>query len=240
MAIKAIIFGAIGTLTETSELQRQAFNDAFVEHGLGWNWDAARYAVMVAGEAASVGGAARIAHYAASHHVAFSRAQIAAIHDSKSRLFQTAMDRDGLALNGGVGALLDEARRRSMKTIFASTTSQSNIDTMLLAARPSLAGRFDLVLSGEAVALPKPAPDVYLVALQRLGLDAREVVAIEDSEPSLHAALAAGIATFAVPGAMWRNAAFEGASAVYPSLDGIGIDDLAKVIGQEVVAPDLV
>lgn len=237
MAIKAIIFGAIGTLTETSEMQRQAFNAAFAEHDLDWNWDAARYTAMVAGEAASVGGATRIARYATDRDAILSETQVAAIHDSKSRLFQAAMDRDGVPLNDGVDALLDEARARGLRTAFASTTSRSNIDAMLLAARPSLAGRFDLVLSGEDVAEPKPAPDVYLAALERLGLDASEVIAIEDSEPSLRAPLAAGIATFAVAGALWREAAFDGASAVYPSLNGIGIDALAAAIGREVVGP---
>lgn len=237
MAIKAIIFGAIGTLTETSELQRQAFNAAFVEHDLDWHWDAKSYKAMVVCKAASVGGATRIERYAADHDVNLSQTQIAAIHDAKSRLFQAMMDRDGVPLNAGVDALIEEARTRGLTTVFASTTSISNIETMLLAARPSLAGRFDLVLSGDDAARPKPAPDIYLAALERLGFDASEVIAIEDSEPSLSAPLAAGIATFAVPGALWRGAAFDGSSAVYSSLDGVGVDDLAASVGREVVDP---
>ncbi|MFT7179418.1 MAG: phosphoglycolate phosphatase-like HAD superfamily hydrolase, partial [Oceanospirillaceae bacterium] len=38
MTTKAILFGSIGTLVETSELQRRAFNQAFSEAGLDWNW----------------------------------------------------------------------------------------------------------------------------------------------------------------------------------------------------------
>jgi HAD superfamily hydrolase (TIGR01509 family) len=237
VAIKAVIFGAIGTLTETSDLQRQAFNAAFAEHYLDWHWDVERYKAMVVGEAASVGGATRIARYAADHDVVLSEAQVAAVHDAKSRLYQAMMDRDGVLLNAGVDALIEEAQARGLRTVFASTTSRANVDTMLLAARPSLAGRFDLVLSGDDAAQPKPAPDIYLAALERLGFDASEVIAIEDSEPSLRAPLAAGIATFAVPGALWRGAAFDGASAVYVSLDGVRIDDLAASVGREVVDP---
>ena len=237
MAIKALIFGAIGTLTETSELQRQSFNAAFAAHKLDWRWDANSYRAMVAGEAASIGGAARIARYAADRDVILSETQVETIHATKSRLFQEAMDTDGIALNAGVEALIGEAHRRGLKTAFASTTARTSIDTMLLAARPSLAGRFDLVLSADDVAQPKPAPDVYLVALERLGLAADEVIAIEDSEPSLAAPLAAGIATFAVPGALWRNAAFLGASAVYASLEGVDLDMMAIAIGRAVVDP---
>lgn len=237
MAIKAVMFGAIGTLTETSELQRQAFNAAFAAHKLDWHWDADGYRAMVAGETASVGGSTRIARYAADQEIILSEMQIMTIHDTKSRLFQEAMDHDGIALNAGVEALIDEARRRGLKTAFASTTSRANIDAMLLAARPLLAGRFDLVLSGEDVAQSKPAPDIYLVALERLGFAADEVIAIEDSEPSLAAPLAAGIATFAVPGTLWRTAVFAGASAIYASLDGIDLDMMAATIGREVVDP---
>lgn len=237
MAIEALIFGAIGTLTETSELQRQAFNAAFGAHKLDWHWDLDSYRTMVVGEAASVGGATRIARYAADRDVILSQTQVEAIHATKSRLFQESMDNDGIALNAGIDALIGEAHRRGLKTAFASTTSRANIDTMLLAARPSLAGRFDLILSGDDVARAKPAPDIYLVALERLGVTADEVIAIEDSEPSLAAPLAAGIATFAVPGRLWRDAAFAGASAVYQSLDGIDLDMMAAAIGREVVDP---
>jgi HAD superfamily hydrolase (TIGR01509 family) len=237
MDVKALLFGAIGTLTETSDAQRHAFNAAFAEHGLDWHWDADSYAAMVAGQTASVGGATRIARYAASQNTPLPAAEAEAIHAAKSRLFQEAMTRDGVPLNPGVAALLDTARRRGLKTGFVSTTSRDNIDTMIAAARPSLAGQFDLILSGEDVSRPKPAADVYLLALTQLGLSAGEVVAIEDSEPSLQAALAAGIATFAVPGKLWRGAAFAGASAIYESLDGVTLDDLATQIGHTVFDP---
>jgi beta-phosphoglucomutase-like phosphatase (HAD superfamily) len=40
--LQAVIFGSIGTIAETSDIQRQAFNLAFAEAGLDWNWDAIR------------------------------------------------------------------------------------------------------------------------------------------------------------------------------------------------------
>ena len=43
MNYKAILFGSIGTLIETSELQRNAFNQAFSENGLDWNWSPTQY-----------------------------------------------------------------------------------------------------------------------------------------------------------------------------------------------------
>jgi HAD superfamily hydrolase (TIGR01509 family) len=225
-AITTLIFGAIGTITETSQMQRAAFNRAFAEAGLGWVWDAATYAAMVSGQSARVGGAARIADYASARGDRIDDATIAALHDAKTRIFQDMMARDGLPLNPGVDALIDDARTLGLKTVFASTTMRASIDAMLLATKPPLAGRFDLIMSGEDVARPKPAPDVYLAVLRHLGIDASQAIAIEDSEPSLAAALSAGIMTYAVPGTLWRGSVFEGAAAVLPTLAGVGVADL--------------
>ncbi len=218
---KALIFGAIGTLTETSELQRDAFNRAFAEAGHDWHWDAATYRHMVAGTDGVVGGDTRIAAFAAVRGETVDSAAIAALHDAKSRIFQEAMLRDGLALNAGVDALLTEARSRGLRCVFASTTARANIDTMLRAINPGLARRFDLILSRDDVAAAKPAPDVYHIALTRLGLLAAEVIAIEDSAPSLAAAVSAGIATIVVPGKIWTGCDFAGARAVLSSLQEV-------------------
>jgi HAD superfamily hydrolase (TIGR01509 family) len=58
---------------------------------------------------------------------------------------------------------------------------------------------FDTVVSGDMVAEGKPAPDCYLLAAETLGVDPRRSVAIEDSEYGVAAAVAAGMATIAVP-----------------------------------------
>ena len=58
---------------------------------------------------------------------------------------------------------------------------------------------FDVVVSGDQVASGKPDPDCYLLAAEQLGVDPRHGVAIEDSEYGVAAAVAAGLATIAVP-----------------------------------------
>jgi HAD superfamily hydrolase (TIGR01509 family) len=232
--IKALIFGSIGTITETSDRQREAFNAAFREHGLDWTWDEAEYRTMISGDRMTVGGGARIAEFAQSRGTAIDDARANAIHETKTRVFQERMTRDGLPLNPGVDALLSEAKDRGLKTVFASTTARTSIDAMLRAAVPSLDGRFDYVMSRDDVARAKPSPDIYVAVLERLNLDAGEVIAIEDSAPSLSAALAAGIATYVVPGKLWRGARFEGASGVIESLEGVGLDALAAPLGREV------
>lgn len=234
--LKAVIFGAIGTLTETSEMQRQAFNQAFAEAGHKIVWDQVTYREMVSGAQAVVGGQSRIRINAAVQGVELDDAAVAELHAAKSRHFQDMMKGSGLPLNRGVEALIKDAKRAGLSVAFASTTSRSNVDAMFAAMRPAIRDRFDLVLSGDNVETPKPAPDIYIAALKKLGLDSSEVIAIEDSAPSMAAALAAGIATFVVPGQLWVGGTFEGASAVLPDLHGVTLESLGAMLGREPIA----
>ena len=207
MILQAIIFGSIGTLTETSELQRQAFNTAFRDAGLDWLWDAETYAELVAD--GQSGGEERINGFAARQGVDLPAGQTAVLHAHKSAIFQSMMTRGGLQPNAGVVDLLVEARAAGIGLAMASTTSAANIDAMFAATAPALtADMFDIVLSAESVARGKPSPDVYIAALRHLGVPASAAVAIEDTRQSLAAPLAAGIATLVVPGAIARHQDF--------------------------------
>ena len=64
---KAILFGSIGTIVETSELQRRSFNQAFAEAGLDWDWSPEEYQQLLA----KSGGCDRIENYAVQRGVDF-------------------------------------------------------------------------------------------------------------------------------------------------------------------------
>lgn len=234
--LKAIIFGAIGTLTETSEMQRQAFNQAFADAGHAIVWNEATYREMVSGSQAVVGGQSRIRINAAVRGIELDDHAVADLHAAKSRNFQEMMTRDSLPLNRGVEALIADAKGAGLSVAFASTTSRANIDAMFAAMRPAIRNQFDVILSGEDADTVKPSPAIYLAALEKLGLDASEVIAIEDSAPSMAAALAAGIATFVVPGKLWVGGTFDGASAVLPDLEGVTVERLGALLGREPIA----
>ena len=76
----ALLFGSIGSIVETSELQRRSFNTAFAEHGLAWDWDVGQYKSLLV----KAGGVARIHDYASA---ANETVDAKAIHDTKTRLF---------------------------------------------------------------------------------------------------------------------------------------------------------
>jgi HAD superfamily hydrolase (TIGR01509 family) len=81
-----------------------------------------------------------------------------------------------------------------------------------------LAAAFETVVSADDVVHSKPAPDCYLLALQRMGLAAQDVVAFEDTEHGVAAAIAAGLACVAIPTEMSANHDFSAATVTLPSM----------------------
>ncbi len=208
--MKALIFGSIGTLAETSELQRDAFNRAFRAAGLDWEWTPEIYAPMLT----ISGGRDRIVRYAESRG---ESVDADALHAEKSRLFQQRL-LTGIALRDGVAETMAQARLHGWKLALAATTSAANIDALLTAT--ALGHEvFDMVLDPAQVAQPKPAPDVYHAALRALALDPADALAIEDNPDGFGAARAAGLDCIAFPGAMHDLAAFDGAVTRQTVLD---------------------
>src|SRR5262249_17445649 len=121
-----------------------------------------------------------------------------------------------LELKPGALALLDRARAK-IPVALASSSSKRLIDTVL--ARFALAPRFAPILSGESVARPKPAPDVFLRAALDLGVDPTACAVLEDSIAGATAGRAAGMFVLAVPDTTNDRRPFEAvADVVVPTL----------------------
>ena len=91
----AILFGSISTIADTSELQRQAFNQAFKAHGLDWDWESRRVSEAMLEKS---GGQNRIANYAESLG---QTVDAAAIHRSKSEFFQNSLTKSQVKPRSG-------------------------------------------------------------------------------------------------------------------------------------------
>lgn len=189
----ALLFGSIGTIADTSELQREAFNAAFLRHGLDWSWDRETYRALLA----SAGGQARIEAQASEQGI---EVDAAAVHATKSALFQEMMMQGRLSPRPGVLDAIHRARTDALKLGFITTTSRANVDT-LLAAINLPRTTFDLVTSGEDAAHGKPAPDIYHFAAERLAVSRTECTAIEDNVDGARAARDAGVFCIAWPNA---------------------------------------
>lgn len=201
MSLRALIFDVDGTLADTEEVHRQAFNAAFAERKLRWRWGPEEYARLLAVS----GGKERIAHYIDGLEIppiekSRLKRDVPELHRAKTRLYAELLAQGALPLRAGVERLLGEARTAGLKLAIASTTTPDNLRALIEHCSPPGAPlAFDVVATGDEVPHKKPAPDVYLLALERLGLPAEDCIAFEDSGNGVSAAKAAGLFTVVTP-----------------------------------------
>jgi len=217
---QALIFDVDGTLADTEDVHRQAFNQAFAAFGLDWQWDPALYTELLR----ITGGKERIAGYLRGLDLPQSERQrlqrlIPGIHGTKTRLYRDLLEHGQVPLRAGVLRLAREARSAGVRLGIASTTSPENIEPLLTAGfgAGSLEW-FATIATGDVVEHKKPAPDIYHVALESLGLGPAAAIAIEDSAIGVRAAKAAGLFTVATPSRWTLEQDFSGADLVLESL----------------------
>lgn len=216
-----MIWDVDGTLAETErDGHRVAFNAAFAEHGLPWRWDSEHYGRLLA----VAGGRERLLHDLAARPdapaCAAERERLArALHAAKNAAYERIVAAGGIGLRPGVRELMDECAVRGVPMAIATTTGQRNVAALL---GRQLGGdwpqRFACVLGAEDAPRKKPDPQVYEMALARLGLPAHETMAIEDSPAGVAAACAAGVPVVVTRSAYFAAAEVTGARAVGPGL----------------------
>ncbi len=199
MPLKALIFDVDGTLAETEELHRQAFNETFDAFGLDWAWDKDVYRNLLR----VTGGRERIAHYIDAYAPAGgagAREKLRRMHTEKTARYATLVRAGDVAARPGVRRLIEEAHRAGLRLAIATTTSPSNVEPLLDALIGPAARRwFGVIAAGDMVPAKKPAPDIYAHALRELRCDAFDCVAFEDSANGALAARRAGLAVVATP-----------------------------------------
>ncbi len=126
----------------------------------------------------------------------------------------------------GVLALLDALDEANIPCAVASNSERAWVDRVLDIT--DLTARFQAIATADEVARPKPAPDVYLRAAERLGVAPEHCVAFEDSPRGLQAAHAAGMFTVAVPTALTRHFDFEQAHHLVETLEHLTLDQLRQ------------
>jgi len=220
MTLQALIFDVDGTLADTEETHRQAFNAAFIQFELWWDWSPQQYAELLT----ISGGKERVARYVETLDVpeterARLRQLVPAIHREKTRLF-TELIADGRArFRPGVARLIREAKEAGVRLALASTTTAANVEALIASNLGSETLRdFAVIACGDQVEAKKPAPDIYNLALGALGLPPAVCVALEDSGNGVSAAKAAGLFTVVTPTIWTATQDFRGADLVLHSL----------------------
>lgn len=196
--VKAFIFDVDGTLAETEDQgHRKAFNAAFRQLGLDDHWSSSHYRELLT----VAGGKERIQHYWQSigSPVAQDQALIDRLHRAKTQLYNDMVARGDVELRPGVAALIEQAWEKGIRLAIATTTTRVNVATLIRATLGDQAlSWFEFIGCGDNCRIKKPAPDVYLLVLEKLRLRADQVVAFEDNRNGLRAGNAAGIARVVV------------------------------------------
>jgi HAD superfamily hydrolase (TIGR01509 family) len=207
MTLEALIFDLDGTMAETEDVHRSAFNAAFIKLELWWDWSPLRYSTLLEVS----GGEDRLHRYvdsldATPAEKARLHAIVPVIHYTKSQIYAELLRAGQPPLRPGVKRVVEEARQDGLKVAVISSTASAN-------AREILDRHFsvDVLVSAEEVARRKPAPDIYLRALSLLRLPAEDCLAFEDSANGLRAARAAGLATVVTPSRWTMAQDFTGA-----------------------------
>lgn len=200
--LRALIFDVDGTLAETEFGHLRAFNLTFSDHGLAWEWSDELYGKLLE----ITGGKERLRHYINHYQppmpdVADFDEFIAQLHRDKTDCYRRVLTEKPLPLRSGVARLLREARAANLILAVATTTHAENVHALLQhSLAPDAVEWFSVIAAGDVVPTKKPAPDIYHYALEKLGLDANQCIAFEDSRNGLLSAIGAGIPTLVTPG----------------------------------------
>ena len=202
---KALLFGSIGTIVETSEIQRKSFNSAFRIAGLKWNWTKEIYIKLLN----KSGGEERILRYAKKTKSNVNSKNIIKL---KTKIFNSYLKKNKLKLRTGVKEIIKYCKQQEIKLAFVSSTSKNNINSIFFCLRDNLNKKdFDFIGNSKLVKKPKPSGEIYKLALKKLRLKPKECIAIEDTQVSLNSAIKARLKCFIFPGNFHRSKKFNGA-----------------------------
>ena len=229
--LKAVIFGAIGTVAEVADLERQAYNAALKQAGLDWKWSAIAYKEFLKTD----GGEERIRAFrdATPDRAGVDDKMIKKLHASKKAGVVELIGQSKLAPRPGVKELMDACVAADVKMAWCASSSSESVKALnkALAKQLPLKDLSATVTLESADAAKTPAKG-YLECLEELGLEASEVVAIEDTPFGVEAAKAAEICTVATPGEMAAGQDFSRADLQVTSLSSVTLEELEQLVVQ--------
>ena len=183
----AVIFDMDGLMLDTEPLAARAWGAAAA--ALGVDFDMSLAQAMIGRNFADCSVMLR-ARYPAPYPV---DAMLGSWHAA----YDAIVAREGLVRKPGLDELLEWLEANAIPCAVATSTRGERARRKL--EHTGLLTRFHAVVGGDEVARGKPAPDIYVEAARRLSTEVRLCVALEDSEPGIRAALAAGMSAIMVP-----------------------------------------
>jgi HAD superfamily hydrolase (TIGR01509 family) len=227
--VTSLIFDCDGVLADTERFGHlPAFNQTFEEFGLPVRWSGEEYGRKLA----IAGGKERMASLLTDDFVREhglpddaegQKAMLADWHKRKTAIYTEMVAAGKLPGRPGVARVVGEALDAGWALAVASTSAEASVRAVLgHVVGDEQAARFALVLAGDVVEKKKPAPDIYLLAVERLGADPADTLVVEDSRNGLLAAAGAGLPCLVTVNGYTEDEDFSEAVLVVSSLGDAG------------------
>ena len=191
--LKAVLFGSIGTIAETSEIQRRSYNLAFKRLNIGCYWNVANYCEMLK----VPGGKDRIRNFTIPN---IAEDLVDKIHNLKEEIYAELIEQEDISRIEFV-EVFHHSKASDLKVGLITTTSETNIKSLSKALEDKVNfNDFDIFTTSKDCLHPKPNPEIYRNALKKIGVSPCEAIAIEDTQVNLGASIAADINSILYPG----------------------------------------
>jgi len=194
--IKAVFFDQDGVIIDTErDGHRVSFNMTFKEFGFTDEWSVEYYHELLQ----VGGGKERMKHHWKTKGFSKPLAEeeiddlVKEMHKRKTALFVELIETGKLPLRPGIHRFMKEAMEAGLKLAVTTTSNEKAAKAVTEKALSDI--KFDLVIAGDMVSKKKPDPEIYNMALSKLGLNTDEAFVVEDSKNGLAAAKAAGLKT---------------------------------------------
>ncbi len=222
MTLKAVIFGSIGSFSETSRIQLESFNEALSQNGLKQQWDEKEYIEFLKIQ----GGLNRLKQVFPES----SPQVLEKIHSDKTRLFQQKLAEGESFLRTGFEAFCEMLLQNNILIGLASTTFLDSIDAILKSLNTISKENFAFIGHQGLTQRQKPDPEIYEIALREMGVKKEEVLAFEDTRLSLMSPIHAGIKTIAIPGELSSGQDFSEATLVIQQYSDLDLERLNEIL----------
>ena len=222
MTLKAVIFGSIGSFSETSRIQLESFNEALSQNGLKHQWNEKEYIEFLKIQ----GGLNRLKQvFPESNPQVLEK-----IHSDKTLLFQQKLAEEESFLRTGFEAFCEMLLQNNILIGLASTTFLDSIDAILKSLNIISRENFSFIGHQGLNQRQKPDPEIYKMALREMGVKKDEVLAFEDTRLSLMSPIHAGIKTIAIPGELSTGQDFSEATLVIQQYSDLDLERLNEIL----------
>ena len=193
--LEGVYWDLDGTIANTElEAHLPAFNYAFNDFGIDWNWDSDKYIKLLRIN----GGKNRISYYSKLKNVDLSQDLIRRIHEKKQIHYLKIIKNGFVNFKTGVFRLINELHKKNVRQFIVTSSSRKQVN-LLVEYLFNGFNPFEFIISSEDVELKKPNPLPYLKAVKLSGIKKNNSIVFEDSNPGLKSSLAANLPTIFVP-----------------------------------------